>query len=88
MDYNTRASLAAHVRDTLGIRVRIMPVEVMQNRLLRYDRHRHEIWLSEALGRPQRQFCLLTQIALLSQQVTLDKICQDQAIKVRRRNHC
>jgi transcriptional regulator with XRE-family HTH domain len=78
---NTLASLAAHVKDTLGLRVRIMPVEVMQNQLRRYDLHRREILLSEALRRPQRQFHLLIQIALLSQQATLDKICQDQAVQ-------
>ena len=77
---NTLASLATHVRDTLGLQVRIMPVEVMQNQLRRYDLHRREILLSEALRRPQRQFHLLIQIALLSQQAALDKICHDQAV--------
>jgi len=51
---NTLANLAAHVKETLGLRVRIMPVEVMQNQLRRYDLHRREILISEALRRGQR----------------------------------
>lgn len=77
---NTLANLAAHVKETFGLRVRIMPVEVMQNQLRRYDLHRREILISEALRRPQRQFHLLIQMALLGQQAVLDKICQEQSI--------
>ena len=63
---NTLANLAVHVNETLGLRVRIMPVEVMQNQLRRYDLHRREILISEALLGSQRQFHLLIQLALLS----------------------
>ena len=55
---NTLASLATHVSNTLGLQVRIMPVEVMQNQLRRYNLHRREILLSEALRRLQQQFHL------------------------------
>ena len=78
---NTLANLAAYVTETLGLRVRIMPVEVMQNQLRRYDHHRREILISEALLGSQRQFHLLIQLALLSQQTVLDKICDDHAVQ-------
>ena len=53
---NTLANLAAYVTEKLGLRVRIMPVDVMQNQLRRYDLHRREILISEALLGSQRQF--------------------------------
>jgi len=74
------AHLAAYVSETFGLRTRIMPVTVMRNQLRRHDFHRREILLSEALRRPQRQFHLLVQIALLGQQALLDKICQSHAM--------
>lgn len=77
---NTLANLAGYVNETLGLRVRIMPVDVMHNQLRRYDFHRREILLSEALRRPQRHFHLLVQIALLNQQAALDKICTGLAV--------
>ena len=57
----------------------VLPVKVMHNQLRRYDQHRREILLSEALRRPQRQFHLLVQYALLSQQDKLDDIYQTLA---------
>ena len=53
----------------------------MQNQLRRYDLHRREILISEALLGSQRQFHLLVQLALLSQQTALDKICEDHAVQ-------
>jgi predicted transcriptional regulator/DNA-binding XRE family transcriptional regulator len=75
------SNLAAYVSEQFGLRTRIMPVEVMRNQLRRYDLHRREILLSEALRRPQRQFHLLVQIALLSQQKLLDEICEQNAMQ-------
>ena len=43
---NTLSDLAGYVKQFLGLRVRIMPVEVMQNQLRRYDLHRRE-WLKK-----------------------------------------
>tara|TARA_B100000989_G_C19314460_1_gene374013 strand:- start:218 stop:574 length:357 start_codon:yes stop_codon:yes gene_type:complete len=76
---NTLANLATYVSETLGLEVRIMPVDVMQNQIRRYDLHLREILISEALLVSQRQFQLLIQLALLSQQMTRDKIIEDQA---------
>ncbi|MEK9710642.1 MAG: short-chain fatty acyl-CoA regulator family protein [Alphaproteobacteria bacterium] len=73
---NPLANIANHISSTAGLRVRVLPVKVMHNQLRRYDQHRREILLSEALRRPQRQFHLLVQYALLSQQDKLDNICK------------
>ena len=78
---NTFAVLAGYVTETLGLRVRIMPVEIMQNQLRRYDLHRREILISEALLSSQRQFHLLIQLALLTQQATFDNICEGQVVQ-------
>jgi len=72
---NPLGKIATYITNTLGLRVRVMPVDIMQNQLRRYDQHRREILLSEALRRPQRQFHLLVQLALISQQDLLDEIC-------------
>ena len=76
---NPLANIANHISSTAGLRVRVLPVKVMHNQLRRYDQHRREILLSEALRRPQRQFHLLVQYALLSQQDKLDNICKTLA---------
>ena len=72
---NPLANIANHISNTIGLRVLVLPVKVMQNQLRRYDQHRGENLLSEALHRPQRQFHLLVQYASLSQQKILDEIC-------------
>ena len=72
---NTLANIANHISSTADLRVRVLPVKIMHNQLRRYDQHRREILLSEALRRPQRQFHLLVQYALLSQQDKLNHIC-------------
>ena len=71
------SQLVDYVEKTMRLRVRIMPAEIMGSQLRRYDLHRREIMLSEALRRPQRQFHLLVQIALLTQQDLLQQMCDD-----------
>ena len=58
-------SLIHHTASDPGLRVRILPAPVMGSQLRRYDYHRREILLSEALLRPQRTFHLLVQLALI-----------------------
>ncbi|MGC6518432.1 MAG: helix-turn-helix domain-containing protein, partial [Candidatus Puniceispirillaceae bacterium] len=60
-------ALIKHTAGDPGLRVRILPVNVMGTQLRRYDYHRREILLSEALRRPQRIFHLLVQLALIRQ---------------------
>ena len=58
-------SLIRYTATDPGLRVRILPAPVMGSQLRRYDYHRREILLSEALLRPQRTFHLLVQLALI-----------------------
>ena len=60
-----------------GLDVRIMPTEVMDDSLRRYDPHRRRILLSEALRRPQRIFQLLTQTALLQNDGAIDAMVDE-----------
>lgn len=60
------ARLAAH-----GIRVRILPAEVMGGQLRRVDMHRHELMLSELLGQPSRRFQIGVLLARLEQESTI-----------------
>jgi len=69
--------LVAHASAAMGLRVRIMPVAIMGSQLRRYDHHRREILISEALRRPQRQFHLLVQLALLKQTMVIDALCAE-----------
>ena len=74
-------NLVGYADNMLGLRVRIIPVAVMGSQLRRYDHHRREILLSEALRRPQRQFHLLVQLALISQSEWLDAECANHDIE-------
>ena len=74
-------NLVGYADNMLGLRVRIIPVAVMGSQLRRYDHHRREILLSEALRRPQRQFHLLVQLALISQSKCLDAECANHDIE-------
>ena len=58
-------SLIRYTATDPSLRVRILPAPVMGSQLRRYDYHRREILLSEALLRPQRTFHLLVQLALI-----------------------
>ncbi|MEC7238157.1 MAG: short-chain fatty acyl-CoA regulator family protein, partial [Pseudomonadota bacterium] len=64
-DQGLLESLIRHTAADPGLRVRILPAPVMGSQLRRYDYHRREILLSEALLRPQRTFHLLVQLALI-----------------------
>ena len=64
-DHGLLESLIRHTATDPGLRVRIIPAQVMGSQLRRYDYHRREILLSESLLRPQRTFHLLVQLALI-----------------------
>ncbi|MDP6707838.1 MAG: short-chain fatty acyl-CoA regulator family protein [Alphaproteobacteria bacterium] len=66
--------LSAYLEETLGTGTRVMPVEVMQDTLRRYDLHRRRVLLSEALPPSGRAFQLAVQIALLGYADLLDRI--------------
>ncbi|MGA0545632.1 helix-turn-helix domain-containing protein [Brevundimonas sp. VNH65] len=57
--------LAAWLKDRHGLRTRRMPSEVMVGSLRRYDLHRREVLLDDALDAAGQQFQLASQIAYL-----------------------
>ena len=60
-------ALRARLEAQHKVNVRIAPVEVMENTLRRYDRHRQTIFLSELLDQPGRSFQLAYQLAYFEQ---------------------
>ena len=73
-DFN---ALISYIHDRLSIGVRVMPADIMNNNLRRYDHHRQEILISEVLRRPQRIFHLLVQYALIEQNQVINPLIQD-----------
>lgn len=57
-------ALSEHLRARHGIRVRVLPLEVMGDRLRWYDHHRHQLMISEAVEPPGRIFQAAYQLAL------------------------
>ena len=68
--------LVEHLDSVLGIRVKVMPIEVMQDTLRRYDHHGRRVLLSEALPSAGRVFQLAAQLALLSYGESLDRVVE------------
>lgn len=64
-----------------GLQVRVIPADVMNGQLRRYDYHRREILISEALRRSQRLFHLLVQLALITQSEQFDALCATHAVE-------
>lgn len=57
--------LTNYLKDVRGIDTRIMPVDVMQDTLRRYDHHRRRVLLSETMPMSGCNFQIAAQIALL-----------------------
>jgi predicted transcriptional regulator/transcriptional regulator with XRE-family HTH domain len=57
-------AISEHLRTTHGIRVRVLPLEVMGERLRWYDHHRRQLMISEVLDQPSRTFQAAYQVAL------------------------
>ena len=70
-----------HTAADRHLRVRIIPADVMGGQLRRYDYHRGEILISEALRRSQRTFHLLVQLALISQSDRFDNMCDAHGVE-------
>lgn len=67
-------SLVTRLRDLHGIGVKVMPVDVLQDTIRRYDQHRRRVLLSEILPPSGRIFHLAAQIAFLDHSDMLDRI--------------
>ena len=74
-------SLRAHLTDYLGVKVRIMPVEVMGPQLRRYEVHGRRLLLSELLEMPGRTFQLAYQVALSGYRPLLDELVESSGIR-------
>lgn len=57
-------AISERLRTTHGIRVRVLPLEVMGERLRWYDHHRRQLMISEVLDQPSRTFQAAYQVAL------------------------
>ena len=66
--------LSQYVDAKLGLRVRIIPANVMGSAIRRFDPHRREILLNKKLKKNARQFHLTVQTALISERDLFDKI--------------
>jgi predicted transcriptional regulator/DNA-binding XRE family transcriptional regulator len=73
-DGDTLRGLTRYVEQQLGLKVKVMPVEVMGTVRRRHDRHGRRILLSEMLPVPSRIFQLAVQIALLRYRTLLDEM--------------
>lgn len=74
---NLYQGLSDYLDRTLGVRVRLMPIEVMGPIRRRYDQHGRRVLLSEMLPMSGRIFQLALQIALLRHRQLLDRLAED-----------
>jgi predicted transcriptional regulator/transcriptional regulator with XRE-family HTH domain len=73
-------AMRTHLRDILGVDVRIVPAHVMPNEQARYDRHSSRIFLSDRTPLIERPFLLARQIALLGFRELLDGLTEDAGL--------
>ena len=73
--------LTDRLAKTHGVKVRIMPVDVMAGILRRFDVHRRRVLLSEALLPSGRVFQLAVQLAFLEQGALIDQLIARAAFK-------
>ena len=67
-------AIADRLRAKHGIRVRIMPIDVMSDSLRRYDHHRRQLFISELLDQPARTFQAGYQLAFAELRETIDAL--------------
>lgn len=70
------AAATRRLSETHGLTVRIMPVEVMDEWVRRYDPHRRQLRLSETLGPSGRAFSVAYQLALFNEGEALDGLVE------------
>ena len=67
-------AISEHLRARHGIRVRVLPLEVMGERLRWYDHHRRQLMISEILDPPGRVFQAAHQLAFSDHDALLNEI--------------
>ena len=66
--------LSQHLDNAFGVAVRVMPLEVMEDVVRRFEHHRRRVLLSEALPPSGRNFQLAVQIAGFAQSERIERI--------------
>ena len=74
-------ALTEYLERIHGTRVKIMPVDVLQDTMRRYDHHGRRVLLSEALPPSGRTFQLAVQTALIGQRELLDREASKAALQ-------
>ena len=74
-------SLRAHLLNAHSIKVRVLPFDVMEDTLRRYDRHGRRVILSEILSAESRTYQLAYQIALLDRAELIDEIVNSSGLE-------
>ena len=72
--------LRAVLTEAHGLKVRILPANVMHDLVRRYDRHGRRVLLSDALAPEERVFQLAYQVALLGWRELLDDIAKGSGL--------
>lgn len=67
--------MAERLRARHGIRVRLLPVDVMGERLRWYDLHRRQLLISEIMDQPGRTFQAAYQLAISEHGALVNSIC-------------
>jgi XRE family transcriptional regulator, fatty acid utilization regulator len=67
-------AISEHLRARHGIRVRVLPLEVMGERLRRYDHHRRQLMISEVMDQPGRTFEAAYQLAFADCDALLNEV--------------
>jgi XRE family transcriptional regulator, fatty acid utilization regulator len=73
-DLDLFRALSERLRERHATIVRVLPIDVMRDVLRRFDRHRHQLQLSELLDMPGRIFQIAFQLALIEASETIDAI--------------
>ncbi len=68
-------TMAERLRGRHGIRVRVLPVDVMGQRLRWYDLHRRQLLISEVMDAPGRTFQVAYQLAISEHGQLVNAIC-------------
>jgi len=74
-------SVARHLEKAHGVRVRVLPVEVMGATIRRFDRHSRRLLLSEAMAPSGRNFHAAAQIGLLRTRPTIEALVAQSGLQ-------
>ena len=67
--------MSERLRGRHGIRVRLLPVDVMGERLRWYDLHRRQLLISEIMDQPGRTFQAAYQLAISEHGALINAVC-------------